>query len=266
MRFTNAVCVVILAATASATAIPNAAAEPWCGYVGQPCGKSKRDAAPAPAPVSLPEPAPWCGYVGQPCGKREAAPEPIAAPEAGPWCGYVGQPCGKVKRDATPEADAWCGYVGQPCGKVKRAAEALAEALAEPNAAPDNDALQARCNAAGGACYNAKRLTRDLAAIVATTLDDPEAYWDNLDIEEEDSKLELSLPIILRNHMLTCCPQHPRKFAVTRKRGADMWANPVARSSVMQSQLLSHGVDTEDNPVERPNVKPIRKPTHGADT
>jgi len=71
-----------------------------------------------------------CGYVGQPCGKvkREAAPEAR--------CGYVGQPCGKAKREADPEADAWCGYVGQPCGKLRRAAEALAEAVAVSEAEP----------------------------------------------------------------------------------------------------------------------------------
>lgn len=103
---------------------------------------------------------------------------------ASPWCGHRGQPC---KRDpaplALPEADAWCGHRGQPCRKVKRAAEALAAALAEPVSAPADEYLEARCNAVGGACYNAKRLTRDLVTRVAVAVGTP----DDFDYEEEES-------------------------------------------------------------------------------
>ncbi|KAK2628305.1 hypothetical protein QTJ16_002951 [Diplocarpon rosae] len=172
MKLTSAICALIFAASVTASALPAAAAEARCGHPGQPCGKAKR--------VALPEP--------------EAR------------CGHPGQPCGKAKREAAPR----CGHPGQPCGKVKRAAEAFAEALAEPEvssislppvtsscsnthdaiqaeASADWTTLDARCNLVGGACYEAKRLTRDLAAIVASTQDDADDYYDSLDIEDEDT-------------------------------------------------------------------------------
>ncbi|CAL3961956.1 unnamed protein product [Diplocarpon coronariae] len=133
---------------------------------------------------------------------------PVAAAEA--RCGKPGQPCGKAKRVALPEPEARCGKPGQPCGKVKRAAEAFAEALAAPDvsflSSPASGlswpatknyfqaedpaewaTLDARCNLVGGACYEAKRLTRDLAAIVASTQDDADEYYDSLEIEDEDT-------------------------------------------------------------------------------
>ena len=131
MRFTNTICVIILAATAASA-------------------------------VAIPEPR--CGKVGQPCGKRDA----LALPEA--------------------FAEARCGRVGQPCGRVKRAAEALAEAFAEPSAEPEDAEIEARCNLVGGACFEAKRLARDLASVVAHATDDPEAFYNSLDLEDEESK------------------------------------------------------------------------------
>jgi hypothetical protein len=166
MKFTNAICVFILAASVSAVALPNPVADARCGHPGQPCGK--RDAIPAPEAR--------CGHPGQPCGKAKREPEAR--------CGHPGQPCGK--RDAIPEAEARCGHPGQPCGKVKRAAEAFAEALAEASAT-ENVNLDARCNLVGGACFEAKRLTRDLAAVVAETQEDPEAYYNSLEIEDEET-------------------------------------------------------------------------------
>ena len=139
MRFTNAICVIILAATTSAAALP--APEPRCGKVGEPCGRSA-----LPLPESF--------------------------------------------------AEARCGKIGEPCGRVKRAAEALAEALAEPIAEPEDAGLNARCNLVGGACYEAKRMTRELASIVALATRDPKAYYDSLDLEDEESKFPHTHPLL----------------------------------------------------------------------
>jgi len=105
----------------------------------------------------------------------------IAIPE--PICGKPGQPC---KR----EAEAICGKPGQPCRKVKRAAEAFADALAEPIAEPEDETLLARCNLVGGACYEAKRMTRDLADVVALAARDPEAFYGGLNLETRDGKFK----------------------------------------------------------------------------
>ena len=82
-------------------------ASAWCGYVGQPCGKAKRDVSKREAD---PEAKARCGYVGQPCGKlrraAEAVAEAVANAEPVARCGYVGQPCGKAKRDALALAHA----------------------------------------------------------------------------------------------------------------------------------------------------------------
>jgi hypothetical protein len=78
--------------------------------------------------------------------------------------------------------------MGQPCRQVKRAAEALAEALAEPIADPDDKVLDARCNLIGGACYEARRKTRDLAETVALASRDPEAYLGSINLETREGK------------------------------------------------------------------------------
>lgn len=175
MKFTAAIAALILAATAvSATALP--AADARCGYPGQPCGKVKAR---------------------------------LAEPEASARCGYPGQPCGKAKRDAMPDAEARCGYRGQPCGKVKRAAEAFAEAinaveknphdvsstiplslpLTTANTPSQTGFLEVRCDM--GSCYEAKKMTRDLAAIVAETTEDPAAYYASLNLEDEETSEKL---------------------------------------------------------------------------
>jgi hypothetical protein len=87
-------------------------ADARCGYVGQPCGKVKRDVAPGlkAKREADPEAHARCGYVGQPCGKlrraAEAIAEAVAEAEPSARCGYVGQPCGKAKRDALALAHA----------------------------------------------------------------------------------------------------------------------------------------------------------------
>jgi hypothetical protein len=131
----------------------------------------------------------------------------VPNPNADARCGYVGQPCGKVKaRTPHPDADARCGYVGQPCGKVRRAAKAFAEALAvaEPGVSTPpssrnsvtntlnqqhDPALAARCDM--GSCYEAKMMTRDLAAIVAETTADPAAFYESLHLEDAETTEKL---------------------------------------------------------------------------
>jgi hypothetical protein len=162
MKFTTALCTVVLAATVSSVAVPEpvANASPWppCGKRGQPC---KRD----------PEASPWppCGKRGQPC-KRDA--EAIAFPW--PPCGARGQPC---KRE--PEAHG-----------VARAAEAFAEAIAEPVPVAEDEVILARCEVVGGACYEARKMTRDLADSIALSARDPEAYLAGIQLETRDGKFE----------------------------------------------------------------------------
>jgi hypothetical protein len=104
----------------------------------------------------------WCTHPGQICTKekREA------------WCTHPGQIC-------TRDAEASCGDAGGPCQKLKRAAEALAEAVALPEAQPwcthpgqictkeKRDALaiaEAWCSHPGQICTKAKRDAYALAA------------------------------------------------------------------------------------------------------
>ncbi len=83
-----------------------------------------------------------------------------------------------------PEAEArWCTWVGQSCWKVKRAAVAFAEAFAGAGVGGPAEASSAearRSNAPGGAAYRAKRAVDDLAAVVASTRDDPTGYYNSL--------------------------------------------------------------------------------------
>src|SRR5690348_2961434 len=78
----------------------------------------------------------------------------VAVAEPVPHCWRPGQPCGKVKRaaeafaeaiaepsqnnkrEANAEAEAHCWRPGQPCGKAKRAALALAHAVADAQPEP----------------------------------------------------------------------------------------------------------------------------------
>ena len=70
----------------------------------------------------------------------------------------------------TSEAiEHFCRTPGQGCYKVKRAAEAITEALAEPeaDADPDVSAIQHFCRTPGQSCYKAKRAAEALAKVAA---------------------------------------------------------------------------------------------------
>jgi hypothetical protein len=82
---------------------------------------------------------------------------------------------------AVTVADPFCYYIGEPCSKVKRAAEAVAEAFAEPNAATEADAnAEAFCHFIGEPCSKAKRAADALAAAVAEAQPNPVAYYNSL--------------------------------------------------------------------------------------
>ena len=88
-----------------------------------------------------------------------ATPNPESDLEAiNQFCSQPDQPCLKMKRAAEavaealaepapiPEAEArrhhvWCWLVGQPCNKAKRSAVAVAEAFANAHAAANPSAL-----------------------------------------------------------------------------------------------------------------------------
>lgn len=63
----------------------------------------------------------------------------------------------------------FCYRPGEPCSKLKRAAEAIAEAIAEPNALPEAEARQVHhfCYRPGEPCSKAKRDALALAEAVA---------------------------------------------------------------------------------------------------
>ncbi|TLS30223.1 hypothetical protein PpBr36_03753 [Pyricularia pennisetigena] len=90
---------------------------------------------------------------------------------------------------ATLEARQWCPRRGQPCWKVKRAVEAFVSAIHSNEArdvatttSPSDGHLTARdlSHLPGGAAYNAKRSVNALAALLASTQDDPEAFYNDL--------------------------------------------------------------------------------------
>jgi hypothetical protein len=126
MKFTLALCAIILASTASAAAMPQPEADPFCHRVGEPCSKVKR-AAEAEA---------FCHRVGEPCSKVKRAANALAEAFAEP----------KADANADANAEAFCHRVGEPCSKAKRAADALAAAVAEaqPNPVAFFEALQLR--------------------------------------------------------------------------------------------------------------------------
>ncbi|KAJ4422111.1 hypothetical protein N0V82_003194 [Gnomoniopsis sp. IMI 355080] len=138
-------------------AAPEPVADPLCLFHGQGCWKEKREAAPLPAPAADAEADPLCLFHGQGCWKREAAPE--AAPE--------------------PSPEALCLFHGQGCWKVKRAVYAFANAVRSMGAAPETRAA-AISNSVGGAAYNAKRATNEIAHLLAGRTTDPIKYLDNL--------------------------------------------------------------------------------------
>ena len=66
--------------------------------------------------------------------------------------------------EPSPEAiQHFCYRPGQSCGKVKRAAEAIAEALAQPDAKAGADPIRHFCNRPGQSCGKAKRAAEELA-------------------------------------------------------------------------------------------------------
>ena len=94
----------------------------------------------------------------------ESAAVSEPAPEAQSWhgvCYRAGEPCSKLKRAAEAAAEAIADpqscdqSCGEPCSKVKRDALALAEATAEAFAAADPEARP--CHAPGAHCSKAKR-------------------------------------------------------------------------------------------------------------
>ncbi len=74
-----------------------------------------------------------------------------------------------------PEPEAiirFCHRPGQSCGKVKRAAEAIAAALAEPEAeaGPNAEPFRRFCHRPGQSCGKAKRAVDDLSAAAQDAL------------------------------------------------------------------------------------------------
>ncbi|KAL5345581.1 isocitrate dehydrogenase (NAD(+)) idh1 [Pseudogymnoascus australis] len=82
---------------------------------------------------------------------------------------------------AAPEPEAYCWRPGQPCGKVKRAAEAFAEAIAEPAA---DAKASPYCWRPGQPCGKAKRTALALAHAVADAHPEAKAFFDMLAIRE----------------------------------------------------------------------------------
>jgi hypothetical protein len=124
MKLTAAICVMVLAVTANAAAMPEA--DPFCHRVGEPCSKIKRTA----------EAEAFCHRVGEPCSKVKRAADALAAAYAEP----------KAEAGPNANAEAFCHRVGEPCSKAKRTADALAAAVAEaqPNPVAYYEALNLR--------------------------------------------------------------------------------------------------------------------------
>ncbi len=177
-------------ATSPAPALELRDPQKWCHRVGEPCAKIKRAAEAIaeafPHPDMSPEMIVRCYGAGGACNiaKREALALAEAVAEAHAvadledrgipkWCNRVGEPCAKKeKREADIEdrgIPKWCHRVGEPCAKAKRAAEAIAEALAEPAEEEKRDTDTADgvhkwCYRVGEPCAKAKRGVDALAA------------------------------------------------------------------------------------------------------
>jgi hypothetical protein len=61
----------------------------------------------------------------------------------------------------------------------------MAEPAAEAEADVD-EAVVKRCNMVGGACYEAKRLARDLAGVTASVKRDADTFYEDLGIESRE--------------------------------------------------------------------------------
>lgn len=109
-------------------------------------------------------------------------PEPIGESDAS-WCHRHGKSIQYCK--ANRSAEPFCHRVGEPCSKVKRAAEAVAEAFAEPKAAANPDAnAEAFCHRVGEPCSKAKRAADALAAAVAEAQPNPVAFFESLKMRD----------------------------------------------------------------------------------
>ncbi|KAL8366970.1 hypothetical protein RB595_009153 [Gaeumannomyces hyphopodioides] len=88
---------------------------------------------------------------------------------------------------AHQEMKRFCGAEGQGCWQVKRAAADLAAVLtSRDTSAADTPDLVARhiSHQPGGAAYKAKRAVEALAVRVASTQEDPEAFFNALELED----------------------------------------------------------------------------------
>ena len=177
----------------------------WCYRRGQPCAKLKRavetisaaiDEAPLESNLTKREPGyRWCYRRGQPCAKAkrdlnnlsEAAAQADSHNSPAPsdvdiYVSDKGLPPDvdivvnddeekTEKRSADPGAEPgyrWCYRRGQPCAKVKRAAEAFADAMAEPTPEADAEAEPGYrwCYRRGQPCAKAKRGLEILEAAI----------------------------------------------------------------------------------------------------
>jgi len=198
MKFTTIIYATLLAVAsvdAAATAAPLPAQDveavnQFCHSPGQPCNKLKRAAEaiaeamadPAANPVAMADPVHhFCYRPGEPCSKAKrdalAMAEAVAEAYAAAAPTAEADPARKSRKHplpvsstfaysfATATVSHWCYRPGEPCSKTKRAAEALAAAIAEPNAQPDAEAdpVHHFCYRPGEPCSKHKRALEQLS-------------------------------------------------------------------------------------------------------
>jgi hypothetical protein len=146
---------------------------------------------------------------------------------------------------AVADPEAFCKFPGQACWKVKRSAEALAEAFAQPIAAPEADAdphAEAFCKFPGQACWKAKREAIALAEVVTAAQPDSEAeeYYNALAIR--DAFPEPSAEAMAGKFPLTPLPVDPQKTTQTNtcRRGRGILQIP--RASLLEGQARCGGI------------------------
>ncbi|KAL8294419.1 hypothetical protein RB597_007893 [Gaeumannomyces tritici] len=101
--------------------------------------------------------------------------------------GAMGVSAAAVAAADHQEMKRFCGAEGQGCWQVKRAAADLAAVLtARDTSALDTSDIVARhiSHQPGGAAYMAKRAVEALAVRVASTQDDPEAFFNALELDD----------------------------------------------------------------------------------